>query len=410
MSPRKFSFPREKIKVLLLEGVHDQAVERLREEKYTLEIRPGAMSEEELLGSISEIHLLGIRSKTQLTEKVLRKAKRLLAVGAFCIGTNQIDTGAALDKGVPVFNAPFANTRSVAELIIADVIMLFRGLYDKVRGAHSGQWAKSAAGSVEVRGKTLGIVGYGHIGRQVSVLAEAMGMRVLFYDIVDKLPMGNAAPVPDLRDLLEQSDIVTLHVPGTPETENMITETEIACMPDGAYLINASRGSVVDLDALRGALVSGKLAGAAADVFPEEPESENDIFKTPIQNLPNVVLTPHIGGSTREAQRNIGIEVSTKLIKYTNNGSTLGAVNFPDVMLPDLRDHHRILHIHRNVPGVLQKVNTLFGERGINVAAQYLRTNPEIGYLIVDIDKTATKKLIADLKRFEETVRVRALF
>jgi D-3-phosphoglycerate dehydrogenase len=309
-----------------------------------------------------------------------------------------------------VFNAPYSNTRSVAELVVANIIMLYRGLFDKIGAAHRGKWIKSAAGSAEIRGKTLGIVGYGHIGQQVSVLAESLGMRVLFYDIVDKLAMGNAARTPDLRDLLERADVVTLHVPGTRETAGMMGSNEFAQMKKGAYLINTSRGTVVDIETLREALVSKHLGGAAVDVFPEEPKSKADRFESPLQGLPNVNLTPHIGGSTQEAQRNIGLEVANKLIRYTNNGSTEGAVNFPNVVLPELVDRHRILHIHENVPGVLQKVNALFGDRDINVAAQHLRTYEDIGYLIMDTDSKWTREVVRELRRFPETLRVRPLF
>lgn len=404
------SFPKNKIRVLLLEGLHPDGVARLHEEGFSIDSEKRAFDEQELVDCIGEYHLVGIRSKTQLTARVLNRARRLLAAGAFCIGTNQIDTDAARSRGVPVFNAPHSNTRSVAELVIADIIMLFRNLYDKVRGAHEGRWDKSARGSVEVRGKTLGIVGYGHIGSQVSVLAEALGMRVHFFDVADRLAMGNATRVPDLRDLMERSDVVTLHVPGDPANTGMIGAGELGRMRKGAFLINTSRGYVVDIAALAEALRSGRLGGAAVDVFPEEPKSNKDPFRTPLQNLPNVILTPHIGGSTEEAQRNIGLEVAGKLIRFTNNGSTEGAVNFPNVLLPELQHHHRILHIHRNVPGVLQKVNALFGDARINVAAQHLRTHEDIGYLIMDTDKTATRAMIRELANLPETVRVRALF
>lgn len=404
------SYPKDKIRVLLLEGVHPDALARLRGESYNIDVEKRALSEAELLDRAAEYHLIGIRSKTCLPERVIRKARRLLAVGAFCIGTNQVDTGAARSAGVPVFNAPHSNTRSVAELVIAGILMLFRNLYDKIRSAHQGEWHKSARGSVEVRGKTVGIVGYGHIGSQVSILAEALGMRVLYHDIADKLALGNAARAADLRDLLENSDVVTVHVPGDPGNAGMIGGEEIGWMKQGSFLINTSRGFVVDLEALRAALVSKHLAGAALDVFPEEPSSDADPFVSPLQGMPNVILTPHIGGSTQEAQRNIGLEVSGKLIRFTNNGSTEGAVNFPNVILPELIHHHRILHIHRNVPGVLQHVNALFGEAGINVAAQHLRTQEDVGYLIMDIAKTATRAMIRELARLPETIRVRALF
>lgn len=404
------SFPKDEINVLLLEGVHADGAERLGDEGFAVEFHKGAMDEADLAKAIPQVHLLGIRSKTQVTQGVLNKARRLLAVGTFCIGTNQVDLRAAMHRGIPVFNAPYSNTRSVAELVIADIVMLFRGLYDKVRAAHSGVWIKSATGSVEVRGKTLGIIGYGHIGSQVSVLAEALGMRVLYCDIVDKLPMGNAAPTADLRDLLEQSDVVTLHVPATRDTANMIGPEQLACMKSGAFLVNTSRGSVVDLEALRADLANGHLGGAAVDVFPEEPKSKDEPFSTPLQGLPNVILTPHIGGATEEAQRNIGLEVAAKLVRYTNNGDTVGAVNFPNVVLPGLEDKHRILHIHKNVPGVLQQVNAMFGEADINVSAQNMRTIEDVGYLIMDVDKKATRKMIQRLSKMPETIKVRALF
>jgi D-3-phosphoglycerate dehydrogenase len=408
--PAKTSFPKDKLKVLLLEGVHPRGIDRLKEERFTIETHKRSFNEDELEAVIDTVHVLGIRSKTRVTPRAIARARRLWTIGTFCIGTNQIDLDAARSRGIAVFNAPYSNTRSVAELVIADIIILFRGLYDKISGAHAGHWTKSAAGSVEVRGKTLGIVGYGHIGQQVSVLAEALGMRILYYDIVDKLSMGNAARTTDLRDLLEQADVVSLHVPGTKETEGMIGSQEIGWMKKGAYLANTSRGSVVDLDALRDALLSGKLGGAAVDVFPKEPRQKDESFETPLQNLPNVVLTPHIGGSTEEAQQNIGLEVAGKLVRFINNGSTEGAVNFPNVVLPELVGCHRILHIHKNVPGVLQKVNAMFGEAGINVAAQHLRTYEDIGYLIMDTDRKATRQMVRQLTAMEESIKTRALF
>lgn len=404
------SFPKSKIKVLLLEGVHPQSVKRFEEEGFDVDARPGAMDEKELLELIEDVHILGIRSKTQVTGAVLEKANRLLTLGAFCIGTNQMDLDTAKHRGIPVFNAPYSNTRSVAELVMTYIGMLFRGLYGKVKDAHAGEWNKTTAGSTEVRGKTLGIIGYGHIGQQVSVLAEAFGMRVLYYDVMDKLSMGNATRVIDMRDLMERSDVVTLHVPGTPDTVGMIEAKQIGWMKEGAFLLNASRGSVVDIDALTTALDENRLAGAAIDVFPVEPKSKDEKFKSPLQGRDNVILTPHIGGATEEAQRNIGLEVSGKLIRFTNNGCTDGAVNFPNEVLPTMRDHHRILHIHKNVPGVLQKVNTLFGDAGINVAGQYLRTYEDVGYLIMDTDKSATREMIAQLSELPESIKVRALF
>ncbi len=404
------SFPKNKIKVLLLEGVHPQSVRRFEDEGFDVDSRVGALDEKELTAAIEDVHILGIRSKTRITQAVLEKANRLLTVGAFCIGTNQMDLECASHRGVPVFNAPYSNTRSVAELVMTYIGMLFRGLYTKIKGAHAGEWSKTTAGSTEIRGKTLGIIGYGHIGQQVSVLAEAFGMRVLYYDVVDKLSMGNATRVIDIRDLMERSDVVSLHVPGTPDTEGMIGEKQIGWMQEGAFLLNASRGTVVDIDALTAALDSARLAGAALDVFPVEPKGKGEKFRSPLQGRDNVVLTPHIGGATEEAQRNIGLEVAGKLIRYTNNGSTDGAVNFPNEVLPEMRDHHRILHIHKNVPGVLQKVNTMFGEAGINVAGQYLRTYEDVGYLIMDTDKSATRAMIKQLSELPESIKVRALF
>jgi D-3-phosphoglycerate dehydrogenase / 2-oxoglutarate reductase len=404
------SFPKNKIKVLLLEGVHPQSVRRFEEEGFDVDARSGALDERELLEVIEDIHILGIRSKTQITGAVLEKASRLLTVGAFCIGTNQMDLDTAKHRGIPAFNAPYSNTRSVAELVMTYIGMLFRGLYRKVKDAHAGEWNKTTAGSTEIRGKTLGIIGYGHIGQQVSVLAEAFGMRVLYYDVVDKLSMGNATRVIDIRDLMERADVVSLHVPGTPDTVGMIGEKQFGWMRDGAFFLNASRGTVVDIEALTSALDSKKLAGAALDVFPVEPKGKGEKFQSPLQGRDNVILTPHIGGATEEAQRNIGLEVASKLIRFTNNGCTDGAVNFPNEVLPTMRDHHRILHIHRNVPGVLQKVNTLFGDAGINVAGQYLRTYEDVGYLIMDTDKSATREMIAQLSALPESIKVRALF
>jgi len=397
------------VRVLLLEGVHPLAVERMSEEGYSVEVHKRAFDEAELLEAIPRVHVLGIRSKTQVSDAVIERGENLLAVGAFCIGTNQVAIDTARERAVPVFNAPYSNTRSVAELVIAEIIMLFRGLFDKIREAHGGHWQKTAQGSEEVRNKTLGIVGYGHIGRQVSVLAEALGMRVLYYDITDKLSMGNATPMVELRDLLEQSDLVTLHVPGTRETQGMIGPRELGHMRDGAYLVNASRGTVVDVDALAKALTSGKLGGAAVDVFPQEPKSKDEPFVSPLQNLPNVILTPHIGGATQEAQRNIGLEVAGKLIRFTNFGSTEGAVNFPNEVLPEIIDQHRILHVHQNVPGVLQQVNALFAEAGINVDAQILRNHGEVGYLIMDVNQAIEESIVQRLGAMHETIRVRVL-
>jgi D-3-phosphoglycerate dehydrogenase / 2-oxoglutarate reductase len=408
--PRSTSFPKNKIRVLLLEGVHAAAVARLRAEGYDVQVELGALDEDALLAAIGEVHVLGIRSTTEVTPRVLKRARRLLASGTFCIGTNQVAVDAARAHGVPVFNAPHANTRSVAELVIGFVVMLLRGLYEKIEAAHQGRWLKSAAGSREVRGKAIGIIGYGHIGQQVSVLAEALGMQVLYYDVVDKLALGNARRVGSLGELLAHADVVTCHVPGNASTRGLIGAAEFGSMKDGAFLVNTSRGSVVDLDALAAALDDGRLAGAALDVFPEEPKSAQERFSVRLQGRPEVLLTPHIGGSTVEAQRGIGEEVAEKLTRFVNNGSTQGAVNFPEVVLPELVEHHRILHVHRNVPGVLQEVNTLFGRSGVNVAAQVLRTLDDVGYLIMDTDRSSTREMVRELRGLPHTIKARPLF
>lgn len=408
--PRSTSFPKNKIRVLLLEGVHAAAVARLRAEGYDVRVELGALDEDALLAAIGEVHVLGIRSTTEVTPRVLKRARRLLAIGTFCIGTNQVAVDAARGHGVPVFNAPHANTRSVAELVIGFVVMLLRGLYEKIEAAHRGRWLKSAAGSREVRGKAIGIIGYGHIGQQVSVLAEALGMQVLYYDVVDKLALGNARRVGSLGELLAHADVVTCHVPGNASTRGLIGAAELGSMKDGAFLVNTSRGSVVDLEALAAALDHGRLAGAALDVFPEEPKSAQERFSVRLQGRPEVLLTPHIGGSTVEAQRGIGEEVAEKLTRFVNNGSTQGAVNFPEVVLPELVEHHRILHVHRNVPGVLQEVNTLFGRSGVNVAAQVLRTLDDVGYLIMDTDRSSTREMVRELRGLPHTIKARPLF
>lgn len=397
------------VRALLLEDVHPLTVTRLKEAGFDVRLHRGGLDPSELTQALEGVHVLGIRSKTSITAEVIEQAADLMVIGAFCIGTNQIDLNAAMRRSIPVFNAPFSNTRSVAELVVADIIMLFRRLFDKIHDAHEGQWSKSTAGSIEVRGKTIGIVGYGHIGRQVSVLAEALGMRVVYYDVADKLSMGNAVRAVDLRDLLEQADIVTLHVPATAETEGMIGAEQMRWMRRGTYLINTSRGSVVDLNALRDALDSGHIAGAAVDVFPEEPKSGEDPFSSPLQGLPNVVLTPHIGGATEEAQRNIGIEVAGKVVRYVLNGSTEGAVNYPNVVLPELRGRHRIMHTHKNVPGVLQQVNAIFAQAGINISAQHMRTHLDVGYLIADVDAPAPQALLERIAALPETIAIRAI-
>jgi D-3-phosphoglycerate dehydrogenase len=407
---KQFSFPKEKMKILLLEGIHPACVERLSQAGYRPELVKGALSEDELCEAISAVHLLGIRSKTQVTAKVLDKAKSLLAIGCFCIGTDQVDLAAAARHGVPVFNAPFSNTRSVAELTLAEIVMLARRAAHKSQLLHRGVWEKSAEGCVEVRNKSVGIIGYGHIGPQVGLLAEAFGMKVYYYDIVGKLPLGNAVPVSSLDELLKVSDFVTLHVPETPETRNMIGTQQLEAMKPGAFLLNLSRGKVVDLDALMCALESGKVAGAAVDVFPQEPKTNDEAFSCPLLGMDNVILTPHIGGSTVEAQRNIGLEVGNTLIKFTETGSTTGAVNFPQVELPVVRDCHRILNIHKNVPGVLSAINSIIAGMGANIRAQNLSTLAEVGYLIVDIDKEISDALRSAIDELETSIKTRILF
>ena len=407
---KQFSFPKEKMKVLLLEGIHQACVEKLVQAGYRPELVKGALSEAELCEVIPSVHLLGIRSKTQVTDKALSKAKSLLAVGCFCIGTDQVDLASAARHGVPVFNAPFSNTRSVAELTLAEVVMLARRAAHKSQLLHRGVWEKSAEGCVEVRNKSIGIVGYGHIGPQVGLLAEAFGMKVFYYDILGKLPLGNATPVTSLEELLRQSDFVTLHVPETPETRNMIGAAQIEAMRPGAFLLNLSRGRVVDLDALKRGLESGKVAGAAIDVFPEEPKTNDEAFACPLMGMDNVILTPHIGGSTIEAQRNIGLEVGGTMLKFTETGSTTGAVNFPQVELPMVRDCHRILNIHKNVPGVLSSINSIIAGVGANIRAQTLSTLGEVGYLIVDIDKEISDTLRVAIDELDTSIKTRILF
>jgi D-3-phosphoglycerate dehydrogenase len=404
------SFPKSEIKILLLENIHPVAQEEFAAEGFQVETVKGALSEAELAERIRDVHVLGIRSKTQVTPKALDEARRLLAVGAFCIGTNQIALAHANRRGAPVFNAPFSNTRSVAELIIAEIVMLSRHLGDRVREVHAGQWKKVAVGSHEVRGKTIGIVGYGHIGSQVGVLAESFGMRVVFYDILAKLPMGNNRSLPRLEDVLEQSDFVTLHVPETPQTRLMMGHDQIARMKKGACLLNASRGTVVDIDALSAAIKSGHVGGAAVDVYPEEPEKNSEGFNTPLRGLTNVILTPHIGGSTEEAQEAIGKEVSAALIKFINSGATTGAVNFPQVELPITRGTHRILNVHRNVPGVLRDINKIVSDLNANIRAQLLATDPDIGYLIMDLDQDVSQDVRKAVAGLETSIKTRILF
>jgi len=408
----KLSLSKEKISILLLEGIHDNAISELAARGYaTVERLPHALDEAELLERIGSVHMIGIRSRTNLTAKVLEAAQRLFCVGCFCIGTNQVDLKAARKQGIPVFNAPYSNTRSVAELVIGDVIMLMRGIFQKSNLVHGGGWMKSAKDSYEIRGKTLGIVGYGHIGTQVSILAESMGMKVVFYDVVRKLALGNAQPVDSLDELLGMSDVVTLHVPDTPQTRNMIGADQLKAMKKGAHLINLARGKVVDIDALVAALETKHILGAALDVFPKEPSGEGDEFVSPLRGHPNVILTPHIGGSTMEAQANIGTEVAQKLIEYSDNGSTIGAVNFPQVALPVHDGATRFLHLHRNVPGVLRKINDVFSARNLNIAAQYLQTDPELGYVVIDADGDVDEgEVLNDLKAIDGTLKTRFLY
>ncbi len=413
MSPPKTSFPKHDIRVLLLEGVSQTAVETFKAAGYSqIEYHAKALPEDELKARIAEAHIVGLRSRTQLTAEVLAQAKRLVAIGCFCIGTNQVDLETAELAGIPVFNAPYSNTRSVAELVIAQAILLARGIPQKNAQCHRGGWSKSATGSHEVRGKTLGIIGYGHIGTQVGVLAEALGMRVLFHDIETKLALGNAQPAAGLDDLLERADIVTLHVPETPSTQWMIGAAQIARMKPGAHLINAARGTVVVIEALDAALRSGHLAGAAVDVFPAEPKANGDEFLSPLRDLDNVILTPHVGGSTLEAQDNIGVEVAAKLVRYSDNGSTLSAVNFPEVTLPEHPGSLRLLHIHRNVPGVLSRINDVFTQAALNIDGQYLRTDPNVGYVVIDVaaDEAQASALRDALAAIPGTLRTRVLY
>ena len=407
----RLSVPKEKLKFVLLEGIHPSAVDALVADGYSQVVTaPKALAGQELANAIADAHFVGIRSRTQLTAKVIEQAGKLTAIGAFCIGTNQIDLRAAMLRGVPVFNAPFSNTRSVAELVLAEIVMLMRGIPHKNAVLHRGGWVKSAAGSYEVRGKTLGIVGYGHIGTQIGVLAEHLGMQVVFHDIEAKLTLGNARQLASLDDVLQASDVVSLHVPETPATQDMIGERELSLMKPGSHLINASRGTVVVIDALADALQRGHLAGAAIDVFPIEPQGNDAGFESPLVRFDNVILTPHIGGSTAEAQANIGKEVAAKLLRYSNNGSTVSAVNFPEVALPEHTGRSRLLHIHRNVPGVMAAVNERFSAAGINIDAQYLRTNEEVGYVVIDVDSDSSAVALESLCAVPGTIRCRILY
>jgi D-3-phosphoglycerate dehydrogenase / 2-oxoglutarate reductase len=405
------SYPKEKINILLLENISEKAVANIKEHGYvSVKKLGGALSEDDLIREIKDVHLLGIRSKTQITQKVLDAATKLQAIGCFCIGVNQVNLKAATSKGVVVFNAPYSNTRSVAELVIGLSIMLIRRIVDKNKAAHDGIWMKEAKGSYELRGKTLGIIGYGNIGSQVSVLAESLGMKVIYYDVVTKLPLGNAQQVRTLKDTLSQSDIVTLHVPETAQTKNLINKSTIKFFKKGSILLNYARGEVVDLDVLRKALVDGQISGAAIDVFPWEPEKNGDRFQTPLQDLPNVILTPHIGGSTEEAQENIGDDVSNKLVQYLERGITIGSHTIPELALPQQEGTHRILHIHRNVPGVLSEINTQLSKHSINILGQYLKTNDQIGYVVLDVDKALSRKALQLLKDVKETIKVRMVY
>jgi D-3-phosphoglycerate dehydrogenase / 2-oxoglutarate reductase len=405
------SYPKEKIKVLLLENISDTAVKNFTRNGYVqVEKLTKALPEDELIQKIKDVHMLGIRSKTQVTEKVLRAAKKLQAIGCFCIGVNQVDLRTATSCGIAVFNAPYSNTRSVAELVIGASIMLIRRIPDKNTAAHKGGWMKDAKGSYELRGKTLGIIGYGNIGSQVSVLAESLGMKVIFYDIETKLPLGNASDAKSLKDLLSQADIVTLHVPETSQTKNLLNKNNLKYCKKGSIILNYARGEVIELPALAKCLESGQISGAGIDVFPVEPEKNGDVFSSPLQGLPNVLLTPHIGGSTEEAQENIGEDVSNKLLNYLEKGITFGSHTVPALSLPPQAGSHRILHIHRNVPGVLSAINSELSRHNINIVGQYLKTNEEIGYVVVDVDKQLSKKAEGLLRNVPETIKVRLLY
>lgn len=405
------SLEKSKIRILLLEGVHPSAVETLQNAGYhNIELHQKALPPEELKRAISDAHFVGIRSRTQLTADIFESARKLVAVGCFCIGTNQVDLAAATKKGIVVFNAPFSNTRSVAELVIAEAILLLRGVAEKNARAHRGEWQKSAANSFEIRGKTLGIIGYGNIGMQLGVIAEGLGMRVQFFDVVNKLPLGNARQIASLTQLLNSSDVVSLHVPENRSTQNMMASAQLAEMKPGSILINASRGTVVDIDALAEQLKSGKLGGAAIDVFPVEPRSNDEEFVSPLRQFDNTFLTPHIGGSTIEAQQNIGTEVAEKLARYSDNGTSISSVNFPEVALPEHAGSHRLLHIHHNTPGIMGAINRVFSDNNVNVVAQFLQTNASVGYVVIDINAEYSDMALARLAGIEGTIRCRVLF
>lgn len=405
------SYPKEKIRILFLENISDVAVKNFQRHGYAQTVKISkALTEEQLVEEIKDVHILGIRSKTQLTKKILDAAKKLQAIGCFCIGVNQVDLKAATKNGVVVFNAPYSNTRSVAELVIGASIMLIRRIPDKNKAAHDGVWMKDAKGSYELRGKTLGIIGYGNIGSQVSVLAEGLGMKVIFYDVETKLPLGNAEDAKSLKELLQRADVVTLHVPETSQTKNLVNKTNLKYFKKGAILINYARGEVVDLEALRKAILEEHIGGAAVDVYPWEPEKNGDRFQTPLQDLPNVILTPHIGGSTEEAQQNIGEDVSVKLFNYLEKGITFGSHTVPALALPPQEGSHRILHIHNNVPGVLSEINTRLSKYKINILGQYLKTNEDIGYVVLDVDKQLSAQALGLLREVKGTIKVRMLY
>jgi D-3-phosphoglycerate dehydrogenase len=408
--PRAQSYPKSRIKILLLENVHPVARQAFEEQGFNVEFVKGALDEDELIEKIKDVTILGIRSKTMVTKRVLENAPRLIAIGAFCIGTNQIDLKTATERGIAVFNAPYSNTRSVVELAVGEMIMLIRNIFPKSVGMHAGRWDKSADSSFEVRGKKLGLVGYGHIGTQLSVIGEALGMEVYFYDVVDKMPIGNAKKLRSLDELLQVADVLSMHIDGRKDNKNVIGKREFGLMKDGVVFLNLARGHVVDVEALVEALKSGKVSGAGVDVFPYEPKTNKEPFESELRNLPNVILTPHIGGSTEEAQEGIGFYVPERLLEYVNNGSTTGSVNFPEVQLPLLKGSHRLLHVHRNVPGILAKLNAIFARYHVNITGQYLKTNDQIGYVIMDVEISYTDGFVEEIKDMEETIKFRMLY
>ena len=408
--PRGQSYPKSLIKVLLLENVHPAAVEAFESQGFDVEFHKGAMDEDELIEKIKDVSIIGIRSKTTLTKKVLENADKLLAIGAFCIGTNQIDIKTASERGIAVFNAPYSNTRSVVELVIGEMVMLIRKVFPKSSGMHKGIWDKSANHSFEVRGKKLGMIGYGHIGTQLSVIGEALGMEIYFYDLVDKMPIGNAKKCRSMEEVFRIADVVSMHIDGRKENTHLIGEKEFAQMKDGVIFLNLARGSVVEIPSLVNAIKNDKIHGAGVDVFPEEPKTNNDPFVSELMGLDNVILTPHIGGSTEEAQQGIGTYVPERLLEYINNGSTTGSVNFPELTLPLLQNSHRLLHVHKNVPGILAKLNNIFAKHNINITGQYLKTDETLGYVIVDIEKSYSREFVQDIKGIEETIKFRMLF